>query len=96
MRAAWGWINQRPVLRPLTSATFLQMEVPSLNEQNSILVYVLGKPGDSLTVEIIQDVDWLSFQRAILDFREIAYSLRDSSRRRMVRLGDCSFTWTLS
>jgi hypothetical protein len=33
-----------------------------LNEQNSILMYVLGKPGDSLTFEIIQDVDWLSFQ----------------------------------
>jgi len=64
MRAAWGWINQRPVLRPpdLSHRSY-KMEVPLLlNEQNSILVYVLGKPGDSLTFEIIQDVDWLSFQ----------------------------------
>ncbi len=64
MRAAWGWINQRPVIRPpdLSHRSY-EMEVPlRLNEQNSILIYVLGKPGDSLTFEIIQDVDWLSFQ----------------------------------
>jgi len=64
MRAAWGWINQRPVLRPPdTSHHSYEMEVPvHLDEQNSILMYVLGKPGDSLTFEITQDVDWLSFQ----------------------------------
>ena len=64
MRAAWGWINQRPVLRPRdVSHLSYEIRVPvRLEEQNSILIYVLGKPGDSLTFEIIQDVDWLSFQ----------------------------------
>jgi len=64
MRAAWGWINQRPVLRPRdVSHHSYKIEVPlRLDEQNTILMYVLGKPGDSFTFEIIQNVDWLSFQ----------------------------------
>ena len=64
MRAAWGWINQRPVLRPRdVSHHPCEMEIPlRLDEQNTILMYVLGKPGDSFTFEIIQNVDWLSFQ----------------------------------
>ena len=64
MRAAWGWINQRPILRPpdLSHRSY-EMEVPlRLDEQNSVLIYVLGKPGDFVTFEIIQNIDWLSFQ----------------------------------
>jgi len=64
MRAAWGWINQRPVLRPPDlSLHSHEMIIPlRLNEQNSILLYFLGKPGDTITFEIIQDINWLSFQ----------------------------------
>ena len=64
VRAAWGWINRKPVLRPpdLSHHSY-EMKIPiRLNEENSILMYILGKPRDYLTFEIIQDMDWLSFQ----------------------------------
>ena len=64
VRAAWGWINQRPVLHPSEfGRNVYEMVVPiHLEEQNSIFIFVQGRPGDFLTFEINQNIDWLSFQ----------------------------------